>query len=85
MKLKIFQLYSFGRLVDGEIEYFKPYKGGLKVEYVTASGMHIVRVITNPSEADMNSAGWYQIVIIDEQGEDFIQDNILYHYSVTDE
>ena len=33
-----------------------------------------------PTEAQMNYAGWYRLVNVFEDGEDYVLDNILYHY-----
>lgn len=79
---KIWQKYVFAKLNDNnEIVYFKPYKGGLKVVTTTASGKTVTKVILNPSESDMNAAGWYRLVNVQEDGEDAVIDNVLYHYT----
>ena len=61
----------YGRLIEGKIEYFKPYKGGLLLNG---------KIIVNPTEAQYNEAGWYTIENINEVGTDHIEDNILKHY-----
>lgn len=84
---KIWQRYVFGRLDEnGEIEYFTPTNGYL-VYKVTINGKTATKRILNPTESQMNEAGWYRVVNVAEDGTDYINDNILYHYTgvVTDE
>lgn len=61
----------YGRLNEGKIEYFKPYKGGLLLNG---------KIIINATEAQYNEAGWYAIETVDDVGKDHIEDDVLLHY-----
>lgn len=61
----------YGRLIEGKIEYFKPYKGGLLLDG---------KIIVNPTEAQYNVAGWYTIENVNEAGTDHVDGNVLKHY-----
>lgn len=79
---RIWQQYVFGRLDENnEIEYFKPYKGGLATTFVNSNGDSITKIKMKPTEADMNTAGWYRVVNVAEDGTDAVIDNVLYHYT----
>lgn len=79
---KFFETYVFGQLnEDGNIVYFTPTHGGLVYKFVNSKGKTIKREIANPTEAQMNGAGWYRVVNVAEDGTDYINDNILYHYT----
>lgn len=77
--VKIWQKYVFGNL-DPDIKYFTP-TGNALVYYYYSNGKKVKRTISNPSEAQMNAAGWYRVVNVAEDGTDAIIDNILYHYT----
>lgn len=78
--IKIWQKYVFGRLDEnGNIEYFIPSSNRLVYKTVR-NGRACTVYISNPTEAKMNEAGWYRVVNIEDDGTDYINDNILYHY-----
>lgn len=78
--MSIFNQYVFGHLNDdGTIEYFRPYNGGLKVTG-TRRGKVVTSIILNPTEADMNNAGWYRVINVEEDGKDYQVGNVIYHY-----
>ena len=75
--------YTYAQLDEnGQIVYFIPYCGGLRVKEVRR-GKNYTVLYLNPTEAQMNAAGWYRVVNIDEVGTDYIAGNILYHYTGT--
>lgn len=79
--MAIFNDYVFGQLnQSGELQYFTPYCGCLKATTVRR-GKTIVVLISNPTEAQMNAAGWYRVINVDEVGEDNQVGNIIYHYT----
>lgn len=78
--MSIFYQYVFGKLnADGSIEYFTPYNGGLKVSGMRR-GKLVTSIILNPSETDMNNAGWYRVINIAEDGTNTQVGNVIYHY-----
>ena len=77
IRIPIYKQYVFARLkTDKTIKYFTPLNGGLT--YVDENGR--TRVVKYPTEAQMNYADWYRLVNVFEDGEDYILNNILYHY-----
>ena len=77
MTQKIWQMYVFAQLDENnEVVYFVPYHNALK--YKNSKGKLVT--VANPSEAHMNVAGWYRLINVQEDGTDYIVDNILYHY-----
>lgn len=63
----------YGRISeDKKIQYFTPYKGGLK-----SKGM----IIINPTEEQYNSEGWYQVENISEDGEPTLEGNVIKNYT----
>lgn len=84
MTQKIWQIYVFAQLDENnEVVYFVPYHNALR--YKNAKGKWVT--VANPSEAYMNVAGWYRLVNVFEDGTDYINDNVLYHYvgAITEE
>lgn len=78
VRTQIFKTYVFGKLpAGGSIKYFTPTNGYLV--YRDSDGNY--RKIKYPTEAQMNDAGWYRVVNVAEDGTDYINDNILYHYT----
>lgn len=78
---KIWQIYVFGKLdSNGNIVYFTPKNNRLEYKTVRRGKTYTV-TIADPTEADMNTAGWYRVVNVAEDGTDYIADNILYHYT----
>ena len=77
IRIPIYKQYVFAKLkADKTIKYFTPLNGGLT--YVDENGR--TRVVKYPTEAQMNYAGWYRLVNVFEDGEEYVLDNILYHY-----
>lgn len=62
----------YGRINNNEIEYFHPYKGGVLIDG---------RIIINPTEEQMNGAGWYKVVTLAEDGTDHIENGVIKHYT----
>lgn len=62
----------YGKLNEGNIEYFKPYKGGLLLDG---------KIIINATEEQYNEAGWYRVENVNEVGTDHIEGNVLKHYT----
>ena len=82
--VKIWKTYVFGQLdADGSIKYFTPTNNRLAMTYQRADGSWAVQYIANPTETQMNQAGWYRVVNVAEDGTDNVVDNILYHYTGT--
>lgn len=76
----IYKQYVFGQLNEnGNIVYFTP-KNGYLDYYKEIDGVRTRCRARNPSEAQMNEAGWYRVVNVEEDGTDVVIDNILYHY-----
>lgn len=76
----IYKQFVFGRLREnGSIEYFVP-QGGYLVYTEERDGKTVKIKARNPTEAQMNQAGWYRVVNVEEDGTDVVIDNILYHY-----
>ena len=77
VRIPIYKQFVFARLkTDGTIKYFVPTNGGLT--YVDQNGNTHVKKY--PTEAEMNYAGWYKLVNVFEDGDDYVLDNILYHF-----
>lgn len=77
MAQKIWQKYIFARLDENnEVVYFTPYHNMLR--YQDGNGRW--HNVSNPTEAQMNYAGWYRLINVFEDGDDYILDNILYHF-----
>lgn len=77
LRIPIYKLYVFAKLkTDGTIKYFTPLNGGLT--YVDENGR--TKLVKYPTEAQMNYAGWYRLASVFEDGDDYILDNVLYHY-----
>ena len=72
--------YVYGKLINGELEYYKPVNGGLRIE-VVKRGRKYVNILLNPTEAQMNEAGWYRVITVPEDGEDAQIGNVIYHYT----
>lgn len=78
---KIWQVYVFGQLDEnGDIVYFTP-KNGYLVYTEVRNGRTYTARVSNPTEGQMNKAGWYRVVNVAEEGTDAIVGNILYHYT----
>ena len=75
--MEIWTTFSFGRLdANGNLVRFTPTKGMLS--YTDVEGRN--HMVMNPSEGLMNFAGWYRIFNVQDDGEDRVIGNILYHY-----
>lgn len=61
----------YGKLLNGNIEYFKPYKGGILVGD---------KIVFTKSESIYNKYGWYKVQEITGDGEDCVENDVLYHY-----
>ena len=77
IRVPIYKQFVFAKLKkDGTIKYFTPINGGLT--YIDENGN--TRLTKYPTEAQMNYAGWYRLENVFEEGEDYVRDNILYHF-----
>lgn len=61
----------YGKLENNTLVYFTPYKNGLKLNN---------HIIYNPSREQYLKAGWFPIEEIPADGEDKVENNVLYHY-----
>lgn len=78
MAQKIWQKYAFAKLDENnDLVPFVPYQGMLR--YQDAQGRW--HYVPNPNESQMNRAGWYRIINVAEDGEDYIADKLLYHFT----
>lgn len=78
IRIPIYKQFVFARLKkDGTIKYFVPQNGGLT--YIDENGN--TRISKYPTEAQMNYAGWYKCVNVPEDGDDYVLENILYHFT----
>lgn len=59
---------KYGKLIDGNVEQFTPYKGGLILDDM---------LIINPTNEQFLQAGWFPIEFIDELGTPIIENNVL--------
>lgn len=51
------------------------------VRYVNAKRIkYSGGVIINPTITQLNAHGIYEVVTIEEDGESYLQDNVIYHY-----
>lgn len=71
----------FGKLVDGEVKY-KVAPFIITTDKENKTGLKLNRKITiyNPTEAQLNEAGWYRVNDIYEDGETAVVDNVLNIY-----
>lgn len=62
---------TYGKLTNGKVEYFKPYRGGILVGD---------KIVFTKSESIYNKYGWYKVCELSGDGEDYLDGNTLYHY-----
>lgn len=62
---------KYGKLINNELVYFIPFKNKLVLNN---------HIIYNPTKQQYIEAGWYPIEKVYNDGQDYIENNILYHY-----